>query len=1114
MSPPWNENQTVAVEEEMEANTAMSPQSLVSSQDRPNEAVQVEGDRQISSNRLIDKADGAFVVSEGGEVGISKIPQAQSENILQVAPRILSLDVGMPEAEHVGPHGSEGATEEVVESRELVEKAEETPGGDEQMISGPMEHQPTSYASQSPAVSEASIITLSESSSAEEGEAAPAILSPTPESLASTESFEDLSMRGASVEPARSDYSRSDLGTDEGFSESGSESPENSQEELDVSFLSDWTGSEVENRRILDSEIVQEPILESQEDHESLDEDEESPTEASYFGLDGSAISRNRLSPSPIPLANGPVETLDILAISEEEDDRGVEDIPLVHDQIRSAESGVVADAGVNGSESLEAETSPEAEVVVECQKLFVDNNHAKDEEAEAYNQEGVEVIPLGQLETFEVIKNAHDEDGTGGIEDETSYPDVAHGLVRDNVHDLPSALSPGGAEVNSEDLHDAAIVNLAITAEQNLSPSIAIRDRKEARNTSPIILARMSMVEIIDLESDDEEDNGSEDAEEEAEIHPTIQELDLNPTQTSDYQMFPVKDEKENMIVNVTVQPDNATQRKGSNLETIETTETRLQIGKAKGSPAPKSPDTQRGADHEHKAIDVITTASHVKDEALVDTDDELPDILDLFEASKNSMIENDKVIAKSHLSQEKTEHFRENELHSETRVSFKEEVNDEVKEDDKEDTSEMLPLTDSKLQTQLLTPNATQQTQLLSQESFLSLQLMHEDQEPPTPRLTQNVSGTSVAPTTPKRRSVVERLKEMRSRSAKSPRSRRSADVATPWFAPKKSNQTIPNTDSDSVDSQHSTSEVSSDNEESHPNKNLSVTPIPQSLRQSPRLHKTLPALESTQHSGFRTTHSYFASLSALSSHFNETTDVFATIVSSTTPVRAKTGPKDFYQSLCLTDPSSATSSLAATIARIFRPYKTALPLVTQGDAILLRNFKVQSHAMTTMLLSTDTSAWAVFRKGEEAQMRGPPVEFGAEERGFAKGLWSWWASLSSHKIEKLEAAVPKEKGKGNPSKEEKATPNPRKLTRAAVRHELRDGTTYVDGDSDEPSEGDEEEEGGSGKGSNKSTPRKTRAVRHELRDGTTYTDVGTAGKWGVHELRGGVRYKDHGL
>lgn len=76
------------------------------------------------------------------------------------------------------------------------------------------------------------------------------------------------------------------------------------------------------------------------------------------------------------------------------------------------------------------------------------------------------------------------------------------------------------------------------------------------------------------------------------------------------------------------------------------------------------------------------------------------------------------------------------------------------------------------------------------------------------------------------------------------------------------------------------------------------------------------------------------------------------------------------------------------------------------------MLRDFKVQPFQRRPSLLSTDSSAWAVFSKGSDVQIRGPPVEFGAEERGFARGLWDWWASLGDDARMRFENAVPEHK------------------------------------------------------------------------------------------------------
>ena len=178
-----------------------------------------------------------------------------------------------------------------------------------------------------------------------------------------------------------------------------------------------------------------------------------------------------------------------------------------------------------------------------------------------------------------------------------------------------------------------------------------------------------------------------------------------------------------------------------------------------------------------------------------------------------------------------------------------------------------------------------------------------------------------------------------------------------------------------------------------------------------------------------------------------------------------RATKGPRDYYETVYITDRSSATSESHPLIitAQIFRPFKIALPIICTGDAVLLRNFKVQTQKQKPILLSTDSSAWAVFRKGCDVQIRGPQLEFGSEEMDFARDLGEWWVSLDEQsRVELLNGAPKPEAGaKGKGKEKEKAR---RKST---VVHELRDGTRYVDGQVD----------GMDGV--------------HELRDGTVYTD-----------------------
>ncbi|RHZ54694.1 uncharacterized protein CDV56_107577 [Aspergillus thermomutatus] len=150
-------------------------------------------------------------------------------------------------------------------------------------------------------------------------------------------------------------------------------------------------------------------------------------------------------------------------------------------------------------------------------------------------------------------------------------------------------------------------------------------------------------------------------------------------------------------------------------------------------------------------------------------------------------------------------------------------------------------------------------------------------------------------------------------------------------------------------------------------------------------------MPSVVNRHHPGLRSKYSYFAPLATLIDHYNSLTDTIS-VVSEVSPTsRATSGKKDFTLTLQLTDPSMAGTIIPA---QIFRPYKSALPSVEEGDAILLRNFQVKSFNHSMMLVSVDTSAWAVFHNSsKEAQIAGPPVEYGDEENAYATDLQQWY-------------------------------------------------------------------------------------------------------------------------
>ena len=177
----------------------------------------------------------------------------------------------------------------------------------------------------------------------------------------------------------------------------------------------------------------------------------------------------------------------------------------------------------------------------------------------------------------------------------------------------------------------------------------------------------------------------------------------------------------------------------------------------------------------------------------------------------------------------------------------------------------------------------------------------------------------------------------------------------------------------------------------------------------------------------SGLSTAHAYFTSLASLSQYVNPssqqagTVDILAVVTDLTKePERAKGGPRDYYTICRVTDPSMPTSSDVRV--EVFRPWKAVLPAADVGDVVLLRAFVVKSKKRQAYLLSTDTSAWCVWRFAEHSkattrggvitrdgeqpvwarrmshsevreEVKGPPVEYGMAEKEQARKLRAWW-------------------------------------------------------------------------------------------------------------------------
>lgn len=181
-----------------------------------------------------------------------------------------------------------------------------------------------------------------------------------------------------------------------------------------------------------------------------------------------------------------------------------------------------------------------------------------------------------------------------------------------------------------------------------------------------------------------------------------------------------------------------------------------------------------------------------------------------------------------------------------------------------------------------------------------------------------------------------------------------------------------------------------------------------------------------------GFRTAHDYYSTLLTLGEFYNNNTSVLAVVVAASKPIRATAGPRDFNQTLYLSSPYLKEDHSEFTLAQLFRPYSSSLPHpVPFGSVILLKEFKVQSFQRKMSLLSTETSAWAVFdhvsatnQSDMKVSIPGPPLEFGAAERGVAWGLGKWWNTLNKEAKSKIEESAVKARDKAEAELEKKVT------------------------------------------------------------------------------------------
>lgn len=282
-------------------------------------------------------------------------------------------------------------------------------------------------------------------------------------------------------------------------------------------------------------------------------------------------------------------------------------------------------------------------------------------------------------------------------------------------------------------------------------------------------------------------------------------------------------------------------------------------------------------------------------------------------------------------------------------------------------------------------ITPDATQQTNMDSQNSIITGQQQHT--LPMTPQLTQATSAglRSFNKSMTAEQPAVETPTKSSPMRVTMPTPRRNAtqsDFASPSTTPK----------------EHSP-DMSSD---------LSATAVEEP--EAPSIGLSTPLAYYTPLSSL----TYFLNRSS-QFHTSSNPDVLALVTSNTTPPqRAAKGRKDWSTTLHITD---ASTYPATTTVNIFRPYQTALPAADAGDIILVRAFAVKSLNRHPTLTSADESSWCVWRykkpvwgakRGAYGELRareevkGPVVERGEGEWREVEKIRAWYTGKVEGELE----------------------------------------------------------------------------------------------------------------
>lgn len=189
----------------------------------------------------------------------------------------------------------------------------------------------------------------------------------------------------------------------------------------------------------------------------------------------------------------------------------------------------------------------------------------------------------------------------------------------------------------------------------------------------------------------------------------------------------------------------------------------------------------------------------------------------------------------------------------------------------------------------------------------------------------------------------------------------------------------------------------------------------------------------VQPSQTKGLNTAWGYYTPLSNLmtkvstkvSQFPNDLADVIAIVTkSSTRPLRAERGPKDYVTEFLISDEDFWPNKVSV---KIYRPWKPALPVLEDGDLILLRGFDVLpiKKGVGLYMRSNESSSWCAWKfnlkitehnlssdndqitwsqkikAGKELTLEDREVctaaeaQRGDEERRFVQELREWWVN-----------------------------------------------------------------------------------------------------------------------